>query len=125
MKVFVIVLVIVLILIWCVVFANKDRLNNYVNTNYKYELIYGSINKMNYDELDKIHNELLPLCNEVVFSEIAFSMNNKGSDLQYNDKRNEALPNDKRIYGCKTYGDAFELNTVIVKRLDALDERDK
>lgn len=119
----ILIVVIVIAIIWCIVFANRKKLEKFVDNNFEYELTFGSINKMEYDELDKIHNDLLPLCNEILFSSFECEDDNLTlSNQKRENKVNEKLPKEKQIYGCKTYGDAENLNHAIVKKLDEIDK---
>lgn len=96
--------------------------------NAEFNKCYNSINEMSYEQLDKIHDKLLPLCNEITFVMIPHVDNNgkpiwnspEVSAEKLKQKKTEILPEIQQIYGCKTYGDAEKLNQAIVKRLDEL-----
>ncbi len=97
----------------------------------QYLQYFNSINQMSYEELDKIHEDLLPLCEEVNFVILPHA-DEYGNPIwdskeefirKLNEKKSETLPKEKQIYGCKTFGDAEKLNQAIVKRLDELDEK--
>ncbi len=128
-----IVLVALLIIIIIVIKYKKQSKSSNANGSNKsseYNKYYNLVNQMSYKELDKIHNELLPLCNQITFvmmphaDEYGQPVYNSHEEniKKLNEKRREVLPLEKQIYGCKTYYDAEKLNQAIVKRLDELDE---
>lgn len=128
-----IVLVVLLIIIVIVIKYKKQSISSNStirNRNSEYDKYYNSVNRMSYEELEQIHNELLPLCNEITFVMIPHADSNgdpvydsrEVTIQKLNQKRAEILSPDKQIYGCKTYDDADKLNQAIVKRLDELDE---
>lgn len=92
---------------------------------------YNLIKNLSCNELDKMHSDLLPLCRQTIGIEAAISYVDEYGQPEYNSKEEftkrvkaklaETLPADKQIYGCKTYGEARELNYAVVKRLDELE----
>lgn len=86
---------------------------------------------MNYNELEKMHNDLLPLCNKSLVSGLVWydeniPYENKKSEMErINRSIGDLIPENKQIYGCKTFGDAEKLNQKIVKRLDELYDNQK
>lgn len=132
MKLFIGIIVVIAIVLVINIYRNKYRVNNNQSQKVNVELnqYYNLINQMSYEQLDKMHNDLLPLCNEITFVLIPHADSNgdpvydsrEVTIQKLNQKRAEILSPDKQIYGCKTYDDADKLNQAIVKRLDELDE---
>lgn len=78
------------------------------------------INQKSYQELEKAHSILTP----IAVSCIPFTMDGASPEevrKKELELENRKLPEDKRIWGCITYGDAVLMNEAIVKRLDELD----
>ncbi len=78
------------------------------------------INQKSYQELEKVHSALAPLA----VSCIPFSMDGLSPEEMRKKEvelENRKLPDDKRVWGCITYGDAVKMNEAIVKRLEELD----
>lgn len=123
MKILIPIIIVALIVCVFVVLKKKTKIS-------EYDKLLNSINDMSYDELDKIHQELLPLCNEIAYVMLPNaddygelcndSLETSAQKLKQ--KRAEILPKEQQIYGCKTYGDAKDLNQAIVKRMDELYE---
>lgn len=128
-----VVLLIVIIIVLKYKMQSKSSSVKDINISSEYNQYYNSINQMSYEELDKIHEALLPLCEEVNFVVLPHA-DEYGNPIwdskeefirKLNDKKSEKLPEEKQIYGCKTFGDAEKLNHAIVKRLDELYEFDE
>ncbi|MCM1234978.1 MAG: hypothetical protein NC489_33180 [Ruminococcus flavefaciens] len=123
-------LLIVIIIVVKYKTQSKSTSANGSKVSLEYNQYYNSIEQMSYAELDKIHNELLPLCNKITFVIIPHAdeygqpvYNSHEENIKkLNDKRREILPLEQQIYGCKTFGDAEKLNQAVVKRLDELDK---
>lgn len=128
---YIILLILFIIVMIIIKYIKQSKSSNSKNRNKnsEYNKYYNSINQMSYEYLDKIHCELLPLCNKITFVMLPHADENgqpiydshEENIKKLNDKRKEVLPREKQIYGCKTYGDAQKLNQAIVKRLDELD----
>ncbi len=115
----IIIILILIIAVILTIFIRKNKKQNETSENNGY---YNSINTMSYNQLDKMHNELLVLVNEIP-SPILPGLDNSQNEIlkqKYHNKINEKLPYAKQIYGCVTYGDAEKLNQAVVKRLDYL-----
>lgn len=123
MKILIPIIIVVLLVCIFVLLKKKTKLS-------EYNRLLNSINDMSYDELDKIHQELLPLCNEITYVMLPHA--DDYGEFCYDSpeilaqklkqKSAETLSKNQQIYGCKTFGDAEKLNQAIVKRLDKLDE---
>lgn len=102
-------------------FSNKQNHNSdYDNTSHNE--YYSKINAMSYKQLDKMHDELIALVREIP-SPLLPGLDDNTNLLmkeKYQNKIKERLPIEKQIYGCKTYGDAQNLNQAVVKKLDYL-----
>lgn len=124
----ILILIIIVVLIACIFMAAKKKFKIS-----EYDKLFNSINDMSYDKLDRIHEKLLPLCEEINFvvfphaDEYGNPVWDSSDEFirKLNDKKSEELPVEKQIYGCKTFGDAEKLNQAIVKRLDELYEEQK
>lgn len=89
----------------------------------EYQQIFESINMKSEEELDSIHDALIPFVNDIPFSVPLPGTNQTLADAQ---KRNaefcrRPIPNGP-IYGCRTYGEAEEMNKAVVRRLDVIDK---
>jgi hypothetical protein len=88
---------------------------------------YNSVNQMNYDELEKMHDALLPLCirsdiSGLVWYDDSIPYEQKVATKNRMDKEiGDIIPANERIYGCTTYADAKKLNQAVLKRMDQLD----
>ena len=127
-----IILIVILIIIVFAIIKSKSSSETPSDTmseriNPQYLRYYNSINQMSYQELDKIHNDLLPLCIRSLSSGLVWYddsiENDKKAEAEkrINDKIGELIPEHERIYGCTTYEDARRLNQAIVKRLDEME----
>lgn len=125
MKILIPIIVVLIVCIF-VVIKKKTKIS-------EYDKLLSSIDDMSYDELDKIHQELLPLSNEIAYVMLPLAYDYgefcydspEISAQKLKQKRAETLPKKQQIYGCKTYGDAKDLNQAIVKRMDELYENQK
>lgn len=110
-----------------VFFSKSNNYNSQDNSNYssgysqEYINYYNSVNKMSYQQLEKMHKDLLPLCKvKLIFG----TPNNNGIPqmIDFDTKNAEMIPENEQIYGCQTYGQAHKLNTLIVDRLDEFEK---
>lgn len=120
--IFIIIAIIIAFLIKSVFKNSKKQNRNSTNSNTYSNEYYSKINIMSYKQLDKMHEELLTLVEEIP-SPFLPGLDDKAALLakeKYQEKIKECLPIEKQIYGCKTYGEAQSLNQAVVKRLDYL-----
>ena len=87
----------------------------------------AAVETMSYQELEKIHEDLVELSLYTIAPGLLFYAEEETGKPGFSPekvweeterRRAEKLPPEKRLYGCVTYGDAEELNQIIVKKLD-------
>lgn len=82
-----------------------------------------AIQQADAEQLNQMHEELLTYVGKMPFPVPlpGSPMSNEEAVAQYKEFCQKALPNGVR-YGCHTYGEAKELNKLVVKRLDELEK---
>lgn len=126
-----IVIIVTIILITLILIKKHSQNNNHqtqTNNNSEFYRYYSAINQMDYKQLEKIHNDLVPLCtysliSGLVYYDDSIPYEKKGQvKNRIQQQIGDTIPENERIYGCVTYQDAKKLNQAIVKRLDELDK---
>lgn len=89
----------------------------------EYQQIFESINMKSEEELDSIHDALIPFVNDIPFSVPLPGTNQTIAEAQKNHEQfcKKVLPNGT-VFGCRTYGEAEEMNRAVVHRLDLINK---
>lgn len=89
------------------------------NHSEEYIRIISNINSMSYEELDHMHEKLLDYVLKIPLMDCYLPADIPRRNVE---EFKRSLIEDGPIYGCYTYGEADELNKVIVNKLDHLDK---
>lgn len=127
MSLTIIIILIALVFVAMIVIKAKSKQNAGKHSK-EFEEYYNSVNQMSYEQLDKMHYDLLPLVKEIndlyqgnLIAELA-GATPKYSTQEIEDIKSMILSDDEQIYGCRSRREAMELHEVVMKRLDELDK---
>lgn len=132
MKYIIIAIVVIMIFVFIkYITANKNNDTETTSSSptYSNEFIkyYNAVDRMSYKQLDKMHEDLLPLCTRSLVSGLVWYDDSipyerkKQEENRIKNNIGDTIPKEEQIYGCQTYEQASKLNQKIVKILDQMD----
>ena len=132
MKYIIIAIVVIMIFVFIKYITANKRSNTEpvsITPEYSNEFIknYNAVDRMNYKQLDKMHEDLLPLCTRSLVSGLVWYDDSiplerkKQEEDRIKNNIGDTIPKEEQIYGCQTYEQARQLNQKIVKILDQMD----
>lgn len=99
--------------------AVNDKITKRSDEFYKY---CNEIDKMSYNELDEMHQKLAVIAMMIPILTLGLpGVENDQKLLTLEEAQRKELSDKDKIYGCLTYGDAEELNHLILKKLESLE----